>query len=470
MSIASIDQSRSSSAAPVELIREQEGGEKFESSLMSALASSEDSEQGQREASDDSSDGEFKDHSAEAADSEPGRDEEGLTGEEVSKGEDGEEIEAKSESEQLLEASVVAVEQVVSQSPTVENAQGSEARQSTGRDTANEIQPVAAVEGVEPDGLPRTNPQQAGATAPEERAQDERRQVVQDDRVRTTTEPQAQARTVATEVRPDAARATGPVPTSVSNAADPREALAGTADQGRGEQAKDDDSRREQDKSDARLAGIEATRGEAHRGIASAEVPIESQVVRDVSVAEAQLDVNVARIAGTPQVAPVEVAVQIAEPTASEGTGRPMPPEAIPQHIEWLIAKGGGTAQINLYPPDLGKLSIQVTVRGGEVQVVMNVQESASLTVVAEYRESLENSLASKDLKLDQFEVREWNNRDGTGADEKGAAQEKQNDTNDGNGRARDEQGGLKGVASALAHVERGEAISAGDDGVNLRV
>ncbi len=165
-----------------------------------------------------------------------------------------------------------------------------------------------------------------------------------------------------------------------------------------------------------------------------------------------------------------EPAQEAAEPATPTSTARPMPAEAIPQHIEWLVARGGGSAQIQLHPPELGKLTIQVSVRGDDVQVVMNVREAAAQTLVAEYKESLENALTSKDLKLEQFEVRDWNQREGSPFRE-GAHHEH---AEGGHRRGADRKGargsGQKGSAGALAPPAAVPAQSLGAQGVSLRV
>ncbi len=173
--------------------------------------------------------------------------------------------------------------------------------------------------------------------------------------------------------------------------------------------------------------------------------------------------------AALPQPA-LEAAAALEEPVAPGSTPRPLPAEAIPQHIEWLAARGGGSAQIQLYPPELGKLAIQVTVRGDDVQVVMNVREAAAQTVVAEYRDSLENALASKDLKLDQFEVRDWRER----GDAQGNEQQRQHadePSREGDGREGDagQARGIAGALSAPPHISSNQGQSQAQN-VNLHV
>lgn len=217
---------------------------------------------------------------------------------------------------------------------------------------------------------------------------------------------------------------------------------------------------------DAQAAGV--------RTVATGEVAVDPQALRDVAAASqavnAQADpaaLSAATQVGVTAAAPV---VDISEPGVPASPARPMPPEAIPQHVEWLVARGGGSAKIELHPPELGKLSIQVTVRGTDVQVVLNVQSVAAQTVVAEYRDTLENGLTSKDLKLDQFEVRDWGNRDELANRDKPAARDRGASDRRGNGRGTAGQGIPNGIAGALMQPGRTGTPVASDDGVNLRV
>ncbi|MCH7866238.1 MAG: flagellar hook-length control protein FliK [Myxococcales bacterium] len=205
-----------------------------------------------------------------------------------------------------------------------------------------------------------------------------------------------------------------------------------------------------------------------------AENLVESERVRNLAAAtpsiESRMDPTIASGATNMVALPVEAPVETAEPSAPPSASRPMPPEAIPQHIEWLVARGGGRAEIHLHPPELGRLSIQVIVRGGDVQVVMNVQEGAAQTIVAEYRDSLESSLAAKDLKLDQFEVRNWSNRDGSASRDDRADRDQSESDGGGDSQDGEGQGAPRGVASALMHPSGGNDSRNGDDRINLRV
>ena len=206
----------------------------------------------------------------------------------------------------------------------------------------------------------------------------------------------------------------------------------------------------------------------AGREPAAPPVPTQSEALAASVRSDVPVQPAVAAVAAPPVA--IEPAVDIQEPAAPSTPSRPLPAEAIPQHIEWLTARGGGTAQIQLYPPELGKLAIQVTVRGDEVKVVMNVREAAAQTVVAEYRDTLENSLASKDLKLDAFEVRDWRER-GEGVNRQG--QHADRDADPRGGRDRGEEDGEKassGIAGALTPPAHAATRSEGDYARNVNL
>lgn len=84
----------------------------------------------------------------------------------------------------------------------------------------------------------------------------------------------------------------------------------------------------------------------------------------------------------------------------------PVPVESVPTHVEWLAARGGGSARLRLDPPHLGPIDVSVTVRGERVEVVFTTHEAATPDLVHAQREALGASLAARDLRLDHFEVR----------------------------------------------------------------
>lgn len=96
----------------------------------------------------------------------------------------------------------------------------------------------------------------------------------------------------------------------------------------------------------------------------------------------------------------------VAATTSVHAPASPVSVEAVPVHVEWLAARGGGTARIELHPPDLGPLEISVSVRGQRVEVVLAAREPEAAALLQGHGESLGHSLASLDLRMERFEVR----------------------------------------------------------------
>jgi hypothetical protein len=88
----------------------------------------------------------------------------------------------------------------------------------------------------------------------------------------------------------------------------------------------------------------------------------------------------------------------------------------LPIHVEWLAARGGGSARIQLHPPELGGVELSVQVRGNAVHVVIRADEAAAARAALDGRELLADALAGRELRVESFEVR-------TGAREDAGAQ-----------------------------------------------
>jgi len=82
------------------------------------------------------------------------------------------------------------------------------------------------------------------------------------------------------------------------------------------------------------------------------------------------------------------------------------PQEAIPVHVEWLAARGGGKVRLRLHPPHLGELQLAVTVRGHNVDVVIHAAHPAAQHAAFSSQEMLADALSGRELRMDQFEVR----------------------------------------------------------------
>lgn len=116
--------------------------------------------------------------------------------------------------------------------------------------------------------------------------------------------------------------------------------------------------------------------------------------------------------------APVPAGPSATAPVASPGAAAPAgaPHEVLPIHVEWLAARGGGSARIQLHPPELGGVELSVQVRGNAVHVVIRADEAAAARAALDGRELLADALAGRELRVESFEVR-------TGAREDAGAQ-----------------------------------------------
>ncbi|MFQ5418361.1 MAG: flagellar hook-length control protein FliK [Myxococcota bacterium] len=90
---------------------------------------------------------------------------------------------------------------------------------------------------------------------------------------------------------------------------------------------------------------------------------------------------------------------------ARRGSAPAVPVEEVPVRVEWLAHRGGGTARLELDPPQLGRVELTVRMRGAEVEVVITTSEPLAHAAVQSQRAQLAENLAARDLRLSQFEV-----------------------------------------------------------------
>jgi len=98
------------------------------------------------------------------------------------------------------------------------------------------------------------------------------------------------------------------------------------------------------------------------------------------------------------------------QPTALQGASTtdlamPQPVEALPQQVELLATRGGGTARIRLHPGELGDVDITVSLRGEAVDVVIHAEEPAARAAVLHHREHLVEALGARELRMEGFDV-----------------------------------------------------------------
>ena len=179
---------------------------------------------------------------------------------------------------------------------------------------------------------------------------------------------------------------------------------------------------------------------------------------------------------------PIAGSVSEMTPAAPAGSSPAAPSEAISVQTEWLATRGGGTARLVLHPQELGEVAIRVTLRGASVEVVMVAQEAAAQSIAEDQADRLFQALASRDLRMDQFEVRRGEPGDlsQTGGDRFAESDDGQERSGDGQ-RSADEQqtsasdrGSRRGLAGrAAGGVEvppRIVSVAETAKGVDLRI
>lgn len=171
-------------------------------------------------------------------------------------------------------------------------------------------------------------------------------------------------------------------------------------------------------------------------------------------------------------VAPTQTPTTALPPSIPAGA----PNEVVPLHVEWLAARGGGTARLQLDPPNLGEVEVAVTVRGSVVDVVVRAADPAAQLAVAQTRDLLADGLASRDLRIEGFDVR------GNGNESPSNSQSNPRDAanlSSGEGRRENAEGGMNGESGLpggegrLASSELDSASTSsrpGSSGVDLHI
>jgi hypothetical protein len=92
----------------------------------------------------------------------------------------------------------------------------------------------------------------------------------------------------------------------------------------------------------------------------------------------------------------------------------------VPERVAWLAARGGGSARVVLHPAELGEIEISVRVRGSRVAVAIRTEEAATRTASLELRDSLGESFAARELRVESLEIRVGEGRPVAGGDTQG--------------------------------------------------
>jgi flagellar hook-length control protein FliK len=104
--------------------------------------------------------------------------------------------------------------------------------------------------------------------------------------------------------------------------------------------------------------------------------------------------------------------IQTAPVTANAGKGevRHSIPEVM-QKVESMIHHGGGKMTVMLNPPSLGRVEVEVTAKGKNVEIQMKSENSIAKTTLESHFADLKQSMQVQDLNLHKMEVhvnRDW--------------------------------------------------------------
>ncbi len=75
-------------------------------------------------------------------------------------------------------------------------------------------------------------------------------------------------------------------------------------------------------------------------------------------------------------------------------------------HIEELAQQGGGKMTLQLDPPEMGRLTIEVTTQGKHVEVAIHAEHESTRSLLESGMGELQTALLSQDLQLTHSEVR----------------------------------------------------------------
>lgn len=99
---------------------------------------------------------------------------------------------------------------------------------------------------------------------------------------------------------------------------------------------------------------------------------------------------------------------------AAEVKGKDTPTQSIPEvfkKVESMVHHGGGKMTVQLSPADLGRVEIEVTARGKNVEIKMKSENEFAKTALESHMSELKHSMQGADLMLHKVEVttsKEW--------------------------------------------------------------
>ncbi len=75
--------------------------------------------------------------------------------------------------------------------------------------------------------------------------------------------------------------------------------------------------------------------------------------------------------------------------------------------IRWILRQGSQSAELQLHPENLGKVTIQLKVDGNQVHARVWATEAGTIPVLSDHRATLEYSLRQQGLELGSFDLQQ---------------------------------------------------------------
>ena len=105
----------------------------------------------------------------------------------------------------------------------------------------------------------------------------------------------------------------------------------------------------------------------------------------------------------------------LSSPSATPAPARALPVFAqVEGSIRWLLQNKSQSAELQLHPESLGRVTIHLRVEGGQVHAQLWATESASVPLLQDHKAFLEASLREQGLSLGSFELHSGPRRDET--------------------------------------------------------
>jgi len=149
------------------------------------------------------------------------------------------------------------------------------------------------------------------------------------------------------------------------------------------------------------------TESEGNHSVSTTALPLPSQIARDpdplpsIDPSQRHATIPITGDMSSLQIARTETAT-----TATMAPARPAPAAAqMEGSIRWMLHSQEKSAELQLHPENLGRVTISLKVEGQEVHARVWASESSTATALQEHRSALELSLREQGLNLGSFDL-----------------------------------------------------------------